>query len=104
MTNKIVRDAVRQDDEGWGFSCPLSGCGDPDTDVGYTSTGWPTKAIALDRLEGHIAEHAEGDAARAEGREVDRSKLAPDLDTFRAKHGLVESADRRRALRAEDLL
>jgi hypothetical protein len=81
------RDSVTQGDTGWDFVCPHpSPCGDPNTGAPFMSTGWPTKKIATIRGQQHLDEHAEGDAAKAEGRDVDQSKLADLLDEFRAKH------------------
>lgn len=97
---KIKADAVRQDEDGsWGLTCPLTdgSCGDPAKGVSFTSPGWPTKAIAADRLETHLAEHREGAAARTQGRPVDRSKIVS-VEDFRAKHNLVPHPDGKRAV------
>lgn len=72
---KLKADAVTLAETGWGFVCPYTtGCGDPGSTAGFTSTGWPTKKSALARLETHLAEH--------------KGHPPVDLDEFRAAHGI----------------
>lgn len=74
----------------WACLCPINdgSCGNlranPDGTPFY-SAGWPSKAIAKDRLDGHIAEHK----GEAEGLS---------LEDFRAKHGLEPTVDGQRAV------
>lgn len=85
--------AVVQDDTGWGFTCPYPyGCGDPASTTGFISTGWPSQESAAARLDTHLAEHAEVEAAAREGRAVDLS-VVTNLDEFRAEHGIGVNPD-----------
>lgn len=91
---KIKANSVGQGEDGtWGMTCPLTdgSCGDRATMTPFTSTGWPTKAIATDRLEQHLDEH------RGKG-------IAMSLEDFRAKHNLEPGEDAKTArVRIEDL-
>lgn len=84
-----LADAVVELEDGHAFQCPRT----DGSCAPFTSRGWPTKASALARLKEHMDEHAEGDAATAEGREVDRTKLMSPMHEFLAKHGLTTDAN-----------
>lgn len=57
----------------WRYVCGRpSGCGTPEAGP-FTSSGWPSKAVALARGEQHEAEHEGGTPM-------------PSLDVFRAEH------------------
>ena len=66
------------------FECPGvegSPCGDLLTGgPPYSSRGWPSKPVAADRGDQHLAEHKLG-------------KPMQDIDGFRAKHKLVPKPD-----------
>jgi hypothetical protein len=92
MASKLLEQSVSQGDAGWDFTCPGvqgSACGDPDTGVPFTSTGWPTKATALARGREHFDDHL---------------GVAPmsTLEDFRTKHGLGVDTDGN-AITLEDL-
>jgi hypothetical protein len=90
--SKLLDQAVTKGDDGWDVVCPITdgSCGAKAVtdETGkvvedakpFQSTGWPTKAIARDRLDGHIAEH------KGEAEPVS-------LEDFRAKHNLAASKD-----------
>lgn len=102
--SQMKQDAVSQDEDGsWGFTCPINDgtCGVRDSDQSHTSLGWPSKKLALKRLDQHIAEHIEGDAARAEGREPDRSAIQSTAE-FLAEHGLIPSGDGKTVVSSKD--
>lgn len=94
MASKLLSKSVTGNKEaGYDFVCPVNDgtCGDRVAGVSFSSTGWPTRAIAEARGEEHFAEH------KGEG-------TVSTLEEFRAKHGLAPSADGQRALvTAKDL-
>jgi hypothetical protein len=55
-------------EDGWAGQC-AGPCG-------FLTTGWPTKKLAEERIGEHENEHETG-------------QTVSDLDTFRAKHGLI---------------
>lgn len=68
--------------ETWDFQCPNTdkSCGDPDTGIGFTSTGWPSPKLAKARGKQHFFEHT--DFVKSQ-----------ELDDFRAEHGLATTED-----------
>lgn len=92
--SKVLDGAVaRADDETWTFHCPGidgSPCGDPGTGQPFVSSGWPTKKVANARGTQHLDEHKGG-------------VPMPELDEFRAEHGLVAHDNGIHAVRLEDL-
>lgn len=92
--SKLLTDAVSKGEDGtWDFECPGiadSVCGDPHSDQAFTSTGWPSRKVAEARGAQHFDEH--------QGLSV-----TPDLDAFRAEHGLMPHANGIHAVRIEDL-
>lgn len=100
--SKRLRAAVTGSDaKGWDFTCPVNDntCGPRDKpDVSFTSTGWPTRAIAEERGQEHFTEHITGSDPDVE------TVIASSLEEFRAKHKLVPSSDGKRAVvTAKDL-
>lgn len=90
MATKLLEQAVTKGDTGWDFACPGvqgSACGADG--VPFTSTGWPTKASAIERGREHFDDHL---------------GIAPmsTLEDFRAKHGLGVDTDGN-AITLEDL-
>lgn len=88
--SKLLEQSVAKGETGWDFTCPGvegSQCGGDG--VPFTSTGWPTKAVALARGREHFDDHL---------------GIAPTstLEDFRAKHGLGVNTDGN-AVRLEDL-
>lgn len=99
MAKVKLRDSIfevtdQEDDalNGFAFTCPITDgtCGDRENGIPFTSLGWPTKELALKRLEGHVAEHR------------DPSATTPDLDSFRAEHG-VGTKDGKAVITVEDI-
>lgn len=92
MTKKVLKDAVtRADDDSWTFQCPgvdQSACGDPNTGQPFHSSGWPTARVAEARGQQHLDEHT-------------NLRSMPDLDEFRAEHGLVPHDDGVRAVQGD---
>ncbi len=84
MASKVLSAAVsKNDDDTWDFQCPGvqgSKCGDEAAGVGFVSTGWPTKATALDRGREHFDDH------------LGRAPMTS-LEEFRAKHKLGVTND-----------
>lgn len=74
--------AVVQDpeDESWAGLCQGPGCGP------YSTRGWPTKAIATERIRQHEDEHLS-----LEENPEGPFRLMEDLGSFREKHGLIQS-------------
>lgn len=87
----ILEDSVTGSDaDGYDFQCPLaSGCGDPGTSVGFTSSGWSTRELAQTRGQQHFDEHKSGEAM-------------PSLEDFRVDQGLAV-ADDGSVVKVEDL-
>lgn len=81
-----LEDAVTEGPDGWDFACPLT---DGSCGAGFTSTGWPTKKIAVARGRGHMDEH--------QGKSAGQS-----LEDFRAEHGVTVTADGKAVLTAGD--
>lgn len=72
----------------WDFSCAVFA---GNALCGFQSTGWPTKKVAVARADQHLTEHKE-------------HVPMPDLDTFRAEHGLTSAGTLPDgAVRLEDL-
>lgn len=64
----------------------------------FVSTGWPTKAIAVDRGQEHIREHKTGADPNV------KTVLASELRDFRKKHGLDDEGKLPEgAVRLEDI-
>lgn len=78
--DKLLSAAVDKAEDGtYTFVCPVSeGCGTPES--GFVSTGWPTADLAKLRGGQHFDEH-KGLGAM------------PELETFRAEHGLTVGPD-----------
>lgn len=87
-----MANSTKAEDGTWTFTCPGvidSLCGDPHSDITFTSAGWPTKTIADARGQQHFDDH--------------KGTPAPDLDAFRNEHGLVAHPNGIHAVRIEDL-
>jgi hypothetical protein len=83
MSKLLDRAVAKNAGGGWDFTCPgIKGslCGDRDTGVPFTSTGWPTKATALARGREHFDDH------------LGKAPM-PSLEDFRARHGLTVDDD-----------
>lgn len=93
MASKLLEQSVAKNDgDTWDFVCPGvqgSACGDPAAGHPFASTGWPTKATAIERGREHFDDHL---------------GVAPmsTLEDFRAKHGLGVDDDGN-AITLEDL-
>lgn len=77
----------------WTYTCPgypTDDCGGNDL-TSFTSSGWPTKKIAEARGAQHQAEHEDS---------TNQSPM-PELDEFRAEHGLVAHEDGLRAVQGD---
>lgn len=77
---KVLDQSVTESDGGWDFQCPGvqgSPCG---KEQPYSSTGWPTKKIALARGQQHFDDH---------------KGIAPmqELDAFRRDQGITVHED-----------
>jgi hypothetical protein len=73
MSSKLLDQSVSQGETGWDFTCPGvegSECGP------FSSTGWPTKALAIERGREHFDDHL-------------GVRPTSSLEDFRDKHGLV---------------
>lgn len=93
----LLDKAVTKGDNGWDVRCPINdgSCGkrpviddkgnEVEPVVPFESLGWPTKAIARDRLDIHIAEH-----------KGEHEGLS--LEDFRAKHNVGPSKNGKRAV------
>lgn len=84
--SKLLEQSVRQADDGtFDFRCPVTdgSCGgvdDKGTAVPFTSTGWPSRKVALARARQHVDDH-KGIAPM------------PSLADFHAEHGLTTSPE-----------
>lgn len=81
-----VQIGVKQTDLGW---CGVSS-------EGYTTDGWPTEEIAIERIKQHKAEVEAGRDPKGNG---PAAPMEP-LEAFRERHGLIPDSDGRRALKA----
>jgi hypothetical protein len=82
---------TKADDGTWTFQCPGVE-GSPCGEIGgqpFFSSGWPSKKIADARGQQHFDAH--------------RGHPTPDLDDFRAEHGLIAASNGIHAVRIEDL-
>lgn len=68
----VATRAVKVDDGTWTGQCAQP--------CGFRSDGWPTKKVAEARMTQHAAEH-------------DTGQPMPELEAFRAEHGLTVNAD-----------
>jgi hypothetical protein len=89
--SKLHDSAISQSKEGgWDIQCPVTDgtCGAGG--VGFRSTGWPSKKVAVARAEQHFAEHRWAEkVAAGEVEDGEEPPRAQTLEDFRAAHGLT---------------
>lgn len=87
IPKNLDRALSQSDSATWDFRCPVAvGADEP---CGFSSTGWPSKAVAAARGGQHYAEH------RGEG-------LMQELNAFRREQGLAADVPEG-GVRVEDL-
>lgn len=77
----LDRSVTKADDDTWTFQCPGvvgSLCGPSDGPT-FSSSGWPTKKLAMARGAQHFEDH--------------KGTPMPELAEFRKEHGLVVDDD-----------